>query len=50
MYVGEDHVVVAWKDSAPVHIASNFADVNPVGKRSEYSSVEGEEKGGSGPT
>ena len=40
VYVGEDQVVVVWKDSAPVYIASNFADVDPVGKCSRYSSKE----------
>lgn len=32
LYVSDDQVVVMWKDSAPVYLASNFADVNPLGK------------------
>lgn len=32
VYVSGDQVVVVWKDSAPVYVASNFADVNPMGK------------------
>ena len=40
VYVGDDNVVVVWKDSAPVYIASNFADINPVGECSRYSSKE----------
>jgi hypothetical protein len=36
VYVGEDQVVMAWKDFAPVYVASNFADVNPIGKCNRY--------------
>lgn len=32
VYVSGDQVVVVWKDSAPVYVASNFVDVNPMGK------------------
>ena len=35
-----DQVVVAWKDLGPVYVASNFADVNPLGKGSIYFSEE----------
>lgn len=30
LYVSEDQVVVMWKDSAPVYMASNIAN-NPLG-------------------
>lgn len=32
VYVSGDQVVTVWKDSAPVYVASNFADVSPIGK------------------
>ncbi|KAK3883317.1 hypothetical protein Pcinc_012353 [Petrolisthes cinctipes] len=37
VYVSGDQVVAVWKDSAPVYVASNFADVSPMRKCKRYS-------------
>ncbi|KAK3862761.1 hypothetical protein Pcinc_031408 [Petrolisthes cinctipes] len=43
VYVSGDQVIAVWKDSAPVYVASNFADVSPMGKCNRYSSDEKKE-------
>ena len=50
VYLSEDKVVVVWKDSAPVYMASNFADINPMGHgKVQQVLIEGEAEGGSRP-
>ena len=39
VYLKENNVVTVWKDYGPVSMASNFADVDPLGACKRYSSV-----------
>lgn len=35
-YIDEDKVIVTWKDGGPVYVASNYVDIEPVGKCTRY--------------